>query len=443
MLKTIFLSSLLFLCFVNAEYYEGVAKSDHGLAFLGKFCFDYQHDKNPELPVGQIEFNLYLNENSTNMDKTYLVLYDDQPENWEYVYDNINNMKCEDIKSKANNYDAKASNGLRDWVISWEKDGPKKYKTSTWKRPIHQVLRPRWWFIALINCEASLNGVEYSMHTWQSQGTHWDREFGVNEQGLNTLNLVFFFYYLIFLTIHTIGTRRLGQQLEYTHPLVRLFYIIVVLQFLVVVARMLHYGVFAQNGVGIPELAKFAEVTVIFVRVGFLVILMLLAKGWTINPGEISGRKAILLNSFLFLFAEVAILFWKYAVANPAATKPEFGLAFMLYLLVAFWFIWAFWFARVIYLSWRHEENPVKKNLFFKIGVVYFPWFFGLPFITFLQFALDPWVREKTVNSISLLISTAGYTFLAYLLWPTRAEEYFSISASDTMTSGVDNYEQL
>lgn len=447
MLRVAFLAGVfLLLFFADAERWSApLEMSSKGVGFLGKFCFDSQHEKNRDLPVGEIEFTLETKVNSTAMGQTYIMLYDDQTENWPYVYENRDHMTCDEIMAKANNYNPKHPGQIANWQIHWEYDKGTYWfnRGETWRRPIHQVMRPRWWFITVINCAGALKDTTYTMHTWQSQSSHWDKEFGVNDQGLNTLNLVFFFYYFIFLVIHTIGTRRLGQQLEYTHPLVRLFYIIVVLQFLVVVARMLHYGIFAQNGWGVPELAKFAQVTEIFVRVGFLVILMLLAKGWTINPGEITGRKWILLFSFLFLFAEVAILFWKYAVEDPAATSPEFGLAFMLYTLMGFWFVWSLWFAKVIYSSWRHEENPVKKSLFFKLAIVYFPWFFGLPFITFLKFALDPWVREKTVQSISLLISTAAYTFLAWLLWPSRAEEYFSISASDTMTSGVDNYEQL
>merc|ERR1712130_26836 len=119
------------------------------------------------------------------------------------------------------------------------------------------------------------------------------------------------------------------------------------------------------------------------------------------------------------------------------ATDIPLGLAIMYYTMLTMWFV------RTIYMSWRSEDNPVKKSLFKKLAIIYFPWFFGLPFITLLQFALSPWVREKVIDSVSLLISTAGYTFLSYLLWPTRAEEYFSISAPDTMTAGVDNYEQL
>ena len=42
-------------------------------------------------------------------------------------------------------------------------------------------------------------------------------------------------------------------------------------------------------------------------------------------------------------------------------------------------------------------------------SVLYGIWLLGLPFINFMSLALDPWVREKTVKSLSLLISTAAY----------------------------------
>jgi len=36
-----------------------------------------------------------------------------------------------------------------------------------------------------------------------------------------------------------------------------------------------------------------------------------------------------------------------------------------------------------------------------------------------------------------------GYSVLSFLLWPSRAEEYFNISTPDVMKAQIDTYEQL
>jgi len=421
----------LYLISSNAERFSGMVNqnSKSGVGFMAKFCFDVNHESNSNATVGSVSVELKSPYKQSG--ETFLALFDDQINSWPKIYEK--SVNCTEAKSSLKG---------KPFSLSWRgQHAP--YTASFELKRISQNLRPRWWFITLINCDSNLKEVTYNVHAVQAQSSAWDKEFGVNEQGLNTLNLVFFFYYLVFFAIHTVGFHRLGKQLEYTHPLVRLFYVVVLVMFLVIFSRLLHYGIFAQNGEGVPELAKFAEVAEIFVRVVFLIILMLLAKGWTINPGEISGKRAVLLFSAAFLFAEVGIVFWRYAVQDPAATAIPTGLAFMLYAVVALWFLWTGWFVVIIYTSWKTEVNPVKKSLFQKLALIYFPWFFGLPFITMLQFAIDPWVREKIIASIRLLIATAGYSFLSYLLWPTRAEEYFSISSPDPLESGLDNYEQL
>jgi len=170
---------------------------------------------------------------------------------------------------------------------------------------------------------------------------------------------------------------------------------------------------------------------------------MLLAKGWTINNEALTERKWILISASVFLLCDVLVIIWKNAVENPAATNIPLGLSFILYCIVCFWFFWCAWFSYSLSNSYKNESNPAKRWLFRLLALIYIPWLFGLPFITFLQFALAPWIREKVVAVFSILISTFGLSFLSFLLWPTRAEEYFLITSPDTMTAGIANYEKL
>jgi len=431
---------ILLVYFSNGEKYLGtVNQNSQGIGFLGKFCYDKNHDtSNTKKSVGNLTITLFSKIDVSGLD---VMLFSDEDDSWPMVYEN-KDISCESIKLKARNIDEKTGDIVNSYKPSWTKV-PDGYVWKNQPAPITQNVRPRWWYVAIGACYNDFSQIGYQMHMYQMQHSSWNKEFGVNEMGLNTLYLAFFFYYVILIAVHSVGTYKLRMRLEFTHPLVRLFFIILLLQFLVVILRMLHYGIFANNGWGVPEMKQFAEVVEVFVRILFVILLMLLAKGWTINNEQLQGRKLLLLFASAFLIVETLVVIWKYAVVNPAATDLPLGLRIFLIMINIIWFIWCFWFVHTLFRSYKEEENPPKKKLYALIGLIYYPWFFGLPFITVLQFALDPWVREKFVDMFSIIISTIGYSFLAFLLWPSRAEEYFAITSPDPMNQGIPNYNKL
>jgi len=432
---------LLLFSSSSGEIFEGhVNQNSRGFGFMSKFCFDVNHDThNGNNPVGQITVTLRSPELIENM---FVMLFDDQQESWPEVYGN-EDMTCKTVETKARNYINSVGQIEPRWLVDWEDIGSGFEWTVT--SPIIQNIRPRWWYIALGSCLGSFDDIEYDIHMVQAQGSTWDEEFGINEEGLNTLYLVFFFYYVIFIIVHSVGTYKLRQKLEYTHPLVRLFFVVLLFQFVAVICHMFHYGIFSNNGRGIPGLNSFAGIIEIFARVFFLMILMLLAKGWTINNAELTGRKRILTFSVLFLVADVLIVIWIGSVQDPAETSVPTGLLVLYCLFTSVWFLWCLWFGWNVLSSYKAESNPPKKKLYVLLALIYIPWFFGTPFVTLLQFALDPWVRDKVIYIFGILISTIGYSFLAFLLWPSRAEDYFAITGPDPMSgsAGIGNYEQL
>jgi len=109
------------------------------------------------------------------------------------------------------------------------------------------------------------------------------------------------------------------------------------------------------------------------------------------------------------------------------------------------WFFWAIYFTFAICISYRAEENPVKKTLYRNLALIYGIWLFGLPTVSVLSVLVDPWVRDLVLETASIVVSTWAYGFLMFLLWPTRAEEYFNVNKPDVTAPGRrhENYEQL
>lgn len=77
------------------------------------------------------------------------------------------------------------------------------------------------------------------------------------------------------------------------------------------------------------------------------------------------------------------------------------------------------------------ESLPEKRRFYKIFGGGYFVWFLTLPIVTIIAAILSPWVREKIVTTILLVIQTLGFVGLMFLLWPSRAIDYFSIRASN------------
>jgi len=194
----------------------------------------------------------------------------------------------------------------------------------------------------------------------------------------------------------------------------------------------------------LPALDRSGDVLEVLARIFFLLLLMLLAKGWTINGEGLTGKGIIVGTAVAFTVSYICILIWKFAAENPAETHVPAALVVFQVLLSVVWLGFATWFMYTIYGSHKTaQDNPVKSKLFKLLAFLYSPWFLALPFVVFLSFALDPWVRDKTVKSLQLTFTFVGYAVMAYLQWPTRATDYFDISTPEVSKGAIDTYEQL
>jgi len=231
--------------------------------------------------------------------------------------------------------------------------------------------------------------------------------------------------------------------LHFLHPLVRLFLIVLILEYFQVFFNLIHLGSFASNGKGIPALDRCADVLEIMARVLFLLLLLLIGKGWTISSqGALTGKKAIVGAVVAFIVSEICIIIWKFAAENPAETSVSVPLQVFEVILTIVWLAFAIYFIVSCVKSFRSEDNPVKKALYRNIGFLYSLWFCGLPVLVFIGFALDPWAREKTVLTLQLLFSTLAYFVMSFLTWHSRASENFDITTPDVSKGGMD-YDKL
>jgi hypothetical protein len=84
--------------------------------------------------------------------------------------------------------------------VTWDEEGNFKLPRVN----IHEHTRPRFWYIVAANCKM-IDSVSFEVSFQNTVASPWNREFGLNEQGLNAVYSVFFLAYLIGGLTHAYG----------------------------------------------------------------------------------------------------------------------------------------------------------------------------------------------------------------------------------------------
>jgi len=453
-------ATLLLATLASAAIFEDVLSGSTLLNFLGRFCFDAGIDGNSS---GYYQATLTFDETHASnfikddgLPSLRILEYSDQEKSWPSIYDK-ESLTCLEVITASKACEKRLEKrlectGWESWLspVDFKKSG--KTYSDTSKVGITQNFN-RWWYVAVINCKEdgthqSMEGLSYKTEFLNTQRASWSEQLGYDVMGLNTFYLAMFFIFLVFFCVHMYGVYNLSSKLEYLHPMIKLFAIDLTLQFVAIIFYMLHWGIYSSNGVGLNALRQAGEVVDAITRVLFMLILTLMAKGWTISGDELTGKKLIIGTLLLFLLIHSAILLYKYQLEDPAAVFMATGLQVILWFELALWFLFACFFSFTVFKSWKKEDNPVKRMLFLQLGVVFTLWFFLYPTLNLVDLSRNSdrgWVTSsaKVMNESTLCVSMAGYAFLSFLLWPSRAEEYFHINKPDVMRANIDTYEQL
>ena len=266
-------------------------------------------------------------------------------------------------------------------------------------------------------------------------------EFGVDEQGLLATYLVFFLTFVVDSTLHSWGLIKMWRQ-DALHPIVKLLTSSILLQCVSIFCEFVHLAIYSGNGVGAPVMDGISQVLDMVSQLFFMLLLILISKGWTISSPRLTDRRALFIILAVFLFSYVALFIWKEAATDSASTSYVYESPPGIILLVMRTLTLG-WFLYCLHLTFTHETHPDKRRFYIVFGSLYSLWFIGLPVIVGVAAVLDAWVRMKIVMAIYLAFNMAAVSGLGWLLWPSRAHEYFRITAPDLLAGGSGSYDQL
>ncbi|XP_065832140.1 transmembrane protein 145-like [Oscarella lobularis] len=243
------------------------------------------------------------------------------------------------------------------------------------------------------------------MHMF-NPGGYWTNEFSADEQGILETDIAFLTAFILLLWAGIQGSTL--YQIGRLHMTFKLFIGTIVLQIASLVFLCILYGIYGKNGVGVPTLIPIGRIIAAVNEILFLLLLMLLAKGWTVVRGRLTEESQLRLIALMVMYTiAYAIMFiWEAKAFDPAKviyvydSPAGYGIAALSF--IAFcWFVYA-----VIVTA---KKNPDKQRFYVQFCSVYSLWLLSRFIVVMVSNSyLEDWYREKVVNGINLAVAFAA-----------------------------------
>lgn len=339
--------------------------------------------------------------------------YTDHESGWPRVN---NDLPCSEKPT------VQARNGFR--VINF--NGSHTYSL---KMIIRGGARRRFQFFTVEKCDKPLGEVEYEAHFLRT-GDGWSSEFSVNESGLHILYTLCLMCFIALVAAHSFSSYLLYKILNHLHPIMTLFSIALGFQFLSTIFYFVYFNQINSTGYAYKILDHIGYLFEVVARAVFLFQLILMARGWSISRRVLNQRLRIYI--FLGVFVALSVLSWIVKIVTYQSRSVETPSV----VIVVDWIVLIYYISLCgfyCFISWktyREENNPVKQIIYRNIGLVYGSYLLACATISILSFAVDPWVREKTVEYVTVIATFMAMSYMVHLLWHNKAHTTFHLEKS-------------
>ncbi|XP_031628165.1 transmembrane protein 145-like [Contarinia nasturtii] len=284
--------------------------------------------------------------------------------------------------------------------------------------------RERWWFIAIANC-GSTKGLDIKYRfkmTNGKSGDFWTEHFSADERLIPPILLCQFILYSLLVVALFFCTIEL-KSLHLYHCTYRLFAFSVMMQCLGVIVLGIAWIRYGMTGFG-PH-TTFGGLLSGVSEIAFLLLLLLMAKGYTITRARLSSCSIVKLTIFINTYIVAYIILFIYQaeafdpgeVLNLYESPAGFGLAL---LRCVAWCVFMMSTAITI------RKYPEKSSFYYPFGLLGSLWILGGPFLTLIGIGmLDAWVRESIMYFTFAMLSLMGHSTFLWITWPSRANKSF------------------
>ncbi|XP_049547610.1 transmembrane protein 145-like [Anopheles darlingi] len=285
--------------------------------------------------------------------------------------------------------------------------------------------RERWWYIAIANCDGSGRGLDVKYRfrmTNGPPGDFWHEHFSADEMYIPPILLAEAIAYSMLLLAVFICAVELKARHLY-HCTYRLFTLSVLLQWFGVLLLSVTWSKYAVSGIG--PFPNFGGIFTSASEITFLLLLLLMAKGYTITRARLKTCTTVKITIFVNLYVVVYVTLYIYQaeafdpgeVLNLYESPAGFGLAGLRCV------GWGFFLYSCAATIRKFTEKVPFYYPFTMLGSL---WIMSGPVLTLLGVGvLDPWVRESAMHGALGAVAFAGHLTFLWLTWPSRANRSF------------------
>ncbi|CAG9578901.1 unnamed protein product [Danaus chrysippus] len=310
---------------------------------------------------------------------------------------------------------------LDEETCSWHHYSGAPSKDNTTLTDIPQTLEYDFW---LVNGSPNLSIYNSMLY-----------QFSFDRQNTLELYLMFWLCYIILLPvqIYAVRTQR--------HPVTKLFTSSLVLEFIALCFNVLHTVKFAADGEGFEGLSVAGDILDILSRTLFMLLLLLLAKGWAVTRLELTYKPLVFGVWLVYGVVHILLYVWNTTEVDIIEEIDEYQT----------WPGWLVLTLRVVIMSWfvlelrntmMYEHNMPKLNFLLHFGASSLVWFVYLPIIALIALQISPLWRFKFLLGITYSADCLAFCVMAHLLWPTRSEQYLLLTPSD-YTAGIEELDEF
>ncbi|XP_075549074.1 transmembrane protein 145-like [Dermacentor variabilis] len=419
------IAPLLFLATTShSKIVRGVLKTSENWAFLTRFCF-----------LSLQGHFIYEFQYPVEYGPQNLLLYYDEKDQWPAVYKKP--KSCSQKEAVLNAANGQIVN-LTDY-FEWSKcDIVESVYRCRDKRRFKSA-RERWWFIAISNCNASKGlYLEYTLELYNDDSNFWYKHFSADEFHILHTDIGAFFVYIILFVASCYGACVLFSR-SYLHTTYKMFMVSVLCQLLSLLCLVTYYAMYADDGIGIPQLKLLGRMLSSSSTLVFLLLLILVAKGYTVTRGRLKASTSAKIGTFMTLYVVVytALFIYERQYFDPGEVlylyESPAGYGIVALRLVGWgWFVYATVFTLLHY--------PEKTAFYTRLFLLYTVWLLSAPVIILIAaFVVPKWMREKVINFVELMVIFFAHIVFLILTRPSKANKNFPFHVRTTQVDVVQH----
>lgn len=430
----VYLSIFLSTCvlFAHGKRVEGNLVTSKTWQFITRFCFLSKK--------GTLEYFFEYPKDYARQD---LLLYFDNK--WDEVYDVTPEKDCNakvDVLSWVDNQIIPLDTSGVGNCTEILKPGNISYYRCL-RKVTFSSTRAKWWFIAIGNCPSKKGlSIVYSLHMMNGE----DDEILYHENSADQFYILpivitFFLMYMILGAISSaVGYVLSTQQLFHTTYKMYIFSIYTNCFGLFVL--VIGWGKYANTGYEENGAWLAGRLFQSISDIAFVLMLLLMANGYTIVRGKLSTKLSVALALFFCLFTlTYAVLFiYEAEVFDPGKVlyiyESPAGYGLIALRLVG----WTFFCVSLIINLVTHS----RKTWFYVPFFIYYTiWFWAGPItILIAMFVINLWVREQVVVGVSNFVTLCGHIFFLLITRPGAANKNFPYHIRTTQIGMMDGTEK-